>query len=542
MSLPHRPVPRARLPALLLLALAACGGGATPPPTPPGVDVTPVAAADPGSALPADWSLGPFMEIYVRGYQDSDGDGIGDLAGLTQRLDHLQALGVTGLWLMPVNASQDHDHGYAVADYRAIEPKYGGQAALQALLEAAHARGMGVIIDYVMNHSAWQNPLFQASLASAPGGWRDWYVWADGHPTGWSTWGHDPWRTAGAASYYAPFSTQMPDFNLRNPAVVGYHHDNLRYWLNRGVDGFRFDAVGVMVENGPTGWAGQPESYALMAGNRSLLDGYAGRFMVCEDPDGSRAFEACGAAFDFRLAGFILQAVNGAAGAPGFIANQLSGLDAAALRRRATFLANHDSFTGGRVLDQVGGDEQKARLAAATLLTLPGTPFLYYGEEVGMRGAANLTGDWRIRTPMSWSDAAGNAGFTTGTPFRALAANAATHNAAAEAGQPGALLEWYRSLVQLRRAVPALAAGSLEATATPGGTALAFQRAQGSGRAQVVLNFAAADASVTLAGLPAGATLTGRFPPGTSDATVAVDGTLVVTVPARSPLVYTWTQ
>jgi glycosidase len=192
-------------------------------------------------------------------------------------------------------------------------------------------------------------------------------------------------------------------------------------------------------------------------------------------------------------------------------------------------------------MDQVGQDEGKARLAAATLLLLPGTPFLYYGEEIGMSGAAYLTGDWKIRTPMSWTGDA-TAGFTSGMPFRALSANRATHNVAAEDGVPGSLLEWYRALVALRRSVPALAAGGLEAAAAPGGTALAFQRSQGTGHAQVVLNFAAADAAITLAGLPPGATLAGRFPAGTGDATVAADGTLTVTVPPRSPLVYTWTR
>jgi glycosidase len=535
-----------RLSLLLVLLAAACGSGASPappPPIPPGVDVTPVVAADPGSPLPATWLQGPFMEIYVRGYADGNGDGTGDLAGLTAKLDYLHDLGVTGLWLMPVNASQDHDHGYAVADYRAIEAGYGTQADLDALVAAAHARGLGVIIDYVMNHSASANALFQASAADAPGGWRDWYVWAAGHPGGWRIYGGDPWRGYGASAYYAPFSGSMPDFNLRNGAVVAYHHDNQRYWLNRGVDGFRFDAVGMLVENGPGAWSDQPENYALMADVRTLLGGYANRFMVCEDPDGTAAFAACGAAFDFGEARRLRAAATGDAASLAALVTTDQGLDPGLARQRATFLANHDAFTGGRVMDQVGGDEARARLAAALLLLRPGTPFLYYGEEIGMSGAAGLSGDWKIRTPMSWTAEPIRAGFTTGTPFRALSANVGSHNVADEVAAPGSLLAWYRALIALRRGEPALATGVMEGGQVHAAGLVSFQRRHGTSHLLVLVNSTsgAAVASVTLAGLPAGAVLTGRFPAGTADLTAAAGGIVSVTVPAVGVAVYAWT-
>ena len=534
---------------LVALLLAACASGSSPqpaPPTPPGVDVSPVAAADPGSALPASWVQGPFMEIYVRGYQDSDGDGIGDLRGLTARLDYLQALGVTGLWLMPINASQDHDHGYAVADYRALEPAYGTVADLDELLRQAHARGIGVIIDYVMNHSASSNPLFQASAASAPGGWRDWYVWSASHPSGWLVWGSkDPWCD-GAGSYYAPFSCGMPDFNLLDPAVVAYHHDNLRLWLNHGVDGFRFDAVGMLVENGPAAWSDQPQDYALMGDVKALLGQYANRYMVCEDPGGAAAFAACGAAFDFGPSSDLLAAAGGDTAALARVATGYEGLAAGEVGRRATFLANHDSFTGGRVMDQLAGNAARARLAAALLLLRAGTPFLYYGEEIGMTGATSLTGDHKLRTPMSWTGEPLRAGFTTGTPFRALSGNAAAYNVAGETGQPGSMLEWYRALIALRRAEPALAAGLAQGGQALGASTIAFQRTLGAAHALVLVNDGAAADAVTVTALPPGATLTGRFPgpatgaPVTPDAAVAADGTLGVTVPALGVLVYTW--
>jgi glycosidase len=508
------------------------------------VDVTPVAAADPGSTLPATWLQGPFMEIYVRGYRDSDGDGVGDLRGLTQSLPYLHDLGVTGLWLMPINASQDRDHGYAVTDYRGLEPDYGTVADLDELLRQAHALGIGVIIDYVMNHSAAANPLFQASALKASGGWRDWYVWSDVHPSGWAIWTppKDPWCDYAGASYYAPFWCQMPDFNLLNPAVLAYHHDNLRLWLNRGVDGFRFDAVGMLVENGPGAWSDQPQNYVIMGGVRALLGGYANRFMVCEDPGSDAAFQACGAAFDFSQGSQFMVAAGGDGPALARVATLNQGMLPDLARQRATFLANHDSFTGGRVIDQVGGDEARARLAAALLLLQPGIPFLYYGEEIGMAGAATLSGDWKLRTPMSWNGDPLRGGFSTVTPWRALSANVTTHNVAAEEGQAGSLLEWYRALIALRRAEPALAVGVAEAGRVHDPATVSFQRRLGTSRFLVVANNGAVASAATVPALPAGATLTGRFPPGTADVVVAGDGTVVLPVPASGVLVYGWTQ
>jgi glycosidase len=336
----------------------------------------------------------------------------------------------------------------------------------------------------------------------------------------------------------------MPDFNLKNPAVVAYHQDNLRLWLNRGADGFRFDAIGELVENGPAAWYDQPESYALMAEVRALVGGYANRYMVCEDPDGTsrpdqvQATDACGAAFDFGLRPRLVAAAGGDAAALSAVAGWFEGRAPEVALRRATLLANHDGFTGGRVLDQLGGSEARARVAAALLLLLPGTPFIYYGEELGMTGATSLSGDWKIRTPMSWSAGAG-AGFTTGTPFRALSGNAATHHVAAEEADPHSLLAWYRQLIALRRAVPALAAGSYEAPQVQG-SVLAFRRSSGASHALVLVNVGAATGRATVSGLPAGATLAGRFPVGTGDAVAAGDGTLAVAVPALAPLVYTW--
>jgi glycosidase len=259
-------------PAALLLALllAACGGGgAASTESPPAADLSTVAQVASPSALPASWRHGAMMEIYVRGYQDSDGDGIGDLRGLISRLDYLKDLGITGVWLMPVTKSQDRDHGYAVSDYRAIETDYGSLADFDELLAQAHARGIGVIIDYVMNHSGATNPLFLNARHAADNGLRDWYLWSERAPSSdWRIYGSYPWHPGSTGWYFAGFWSQMPDFNLRNAQVTAYHHSSLRFWLNRGVDGFRFDAVGNLIENGPAAWENQPENDAVMSAVR----------------------------------------------------------------------------------------------------------------------------------------------------------------------------------------------------------------------------------------------------------------------------------
>ena len=169
------------------------------------------------------------MEIFVRSYQDSDGDGIGDLRGLIQRLDYLKDLGLSAIWLMPVTQSQDHDHGYAVADYRNTETKYGSLADMDELLRQAHARGIGVNVDHVMNHSAAENPLFVNSKSGSGNAYRDWYLWQGQKPTGWNIYGGDPWRGANGNYYFAPFWDQMPDFKLTNSLVANWHLDNHRF-------------------------------------------------------------------------------------------------------------------------------------------------------------------------------------------------------------------------------------------------------------------------------------------------------------------------
>jgi glycosidase len=499
LALRRRPSSRRALAALAAsLALAGC---ATPPG--PGVDVGPVTLAARANPLPDGWEHGAFMEVFVRGYQDSDGDGSGDLRGLTRRLDYLQALGIRGLWLMPITASADHDHGYAVTDYRAIEPAYGTLADFDEFVRQAHARGIGVVIDYVINHSSRQNPLFKQSAASRTSPWRDWYVWEDTAPKGWEIFEHDPWTQTPNGAYFAQFGTDMPDFNLRNPAVVDYHLDSLRFWLNHGVDGFRVDAVGHLFENGPQAWSMQPENYAFMGRLRRAIDVDRRHVVVCEspaDPIGFAAPGACGSAFAFGHSGDLVKAARGDEAAIRAVADFFMK----APLTMATMVSNHDAFAGPRLWDALDGNVARIRLAAASYLLQPGTPYIYYGEELGMSGAAGQQWpDQALRGPMSWT---ADGGFTTGKAYRTASTNVARQNAAAERGDPDSLLAFYTAMLRLRNTLPSIARGSyLEPTTA--GQVLSFQREWGDERTLVVINYGDAAAEAAVAGLPPNARL-----------------------------------
>ncbi|MBT8104324.1 MAG: hypothetical protein HKO69_07310 [Woeseiaceae bacterium] len=498
----------------------------------------PVNATD--SGLAAGWAdSAAFLEIYVRGYQDSDGDGTGDLQGLIARLDYLQGLGIRGIWLMPVFESADNDHGYAVQDYRAIESDYGTMSDFETLLDEAHARGIAVIVDYVMNHAASTNPLFLDATTGSANGRHDWFVWEDPKPAGWNTFAGDPWRNNGNGWYYGVFSPLMPDFNLENTEVVDYHLDNLRFWLNKGVDGFRFDAVGVLFENGAAAWNNQPENHVLLEQVQALVSSYGKRFMVCEAPDDPAAFAAassCGRAFAFGTQWAILDSARGNSTDGGLTA-LLASSDH---DRQPLFLSNHDSFAGDRPWNQLNGDGTQYELAAATYILASRNPFAYYGEEVGMASASSLSGDHALRTPMSWTSDTVTAGFTTGTPFRNLSANVATHNVMDEEGVSDSLLEHYRALYQLRISYPALAAGDMTLLSGDGDAVLVLRREQGATKAIVAINYAATTQQV-MADTGMASTVFDAVFGVTGQSTTDAGALLTVDVPARSTVVYVYT-
>lgn len=521
------------------------------------IDIRPVPAQPSPSALPAHWQHGTFMEIFVRGYQDSDGDGIGDLRGLIRRLDYLKQLGISGLWLMPVTASADHDHGYATTDFRAIEPQYGTLADFDDLIREAHRRGIGVIMDYVINHAAHQHPMFQAALQGEKNPFRNWFVWQTPAPTGWDIWGKNPWYDAstqpwawkgelkdlpapqpGASEvYFGTFGPHMPDFNFRNPQVVAYHEDSLRFWLNRGLDGYRLDAVPHLIENSARDWNDQPESRALTLRLQRLIKSYPNRYVVCEATAEPKAYgdpSVCGAAFAFNLQYDILKAAQGDAAALA----KVHAYHQAMAPTMATFLHNHDIFAGRRVWEQLHGDEARYRLAAASYLLLPGTPFVYYGEEIGQAGIDGEA-DTPLRAPMSWTpDNLGAAGFTRGSaPFRPLALNRSRHNAQSQQRDPASLFNFYRQLIALRAERASLSVGRYEAASVQG-QVWSFQRVHGRERTLVAINFGDRPASLAVAGLPAARFAPAAYPRNAAGLNTDGNGQARLTLPPLSLRVY----
>ena len=541
--------------ALLALTLVPLALGASLAQAAP-FDTSAVPERRAAAHLPAHWDRGAFMEIFVRAYQDSDGDGIGDLRGLISRLDYLRDLGIRGIWLMPIQKNADGDHGYATTDYRAVDPAYGTLADFDELIAQARRRGIGVIMDYVVNHSAAEHPFFVEARRNPQGPYRDWYVWSEEMPVGWDIWGKNPWYhtasepwlfkgepkdlpapPAGARGFYfGTFGAHMPDFNLRHPPALQYHLDSLRFWLDRGLAGYRLDAVPHMIENSAKDWNDQPESRRLAARLRQLIRAYPGRMVVCEATAQPQAWgdpAVCGGAFAF---GYVHHFVEAARGKPESVA-RLAEYYRSASPTMATFVSNHDRFAGDRLWDQVGGDPARYRLAAAGYLLQPGTPYVYYGEEVGMAGVPDLPGDLPLRAPMSWAPEPGRAGFTRGTPFRPVAPNVGTHNAQTQAAEAGSIHAFYKAMIGLRNTLPSIARGSFE-HAFADGLVLGFQRALGAERTLVLLNYGEQPATAWVRGLPARAQLRAAYPVGEAPQQADADGAGAIELPPQSVRVY----
>jgi alpha-amylase len=506
----------------------------------PTIDTRPVPATPQRSALHAAWQHGAFMEIFVHAWRDSDGDGIGDLRGLIQSLPYLQELGIKGLWLMPITPNADGDHGYATTNFRDIAPEYGSLADFDELLRQAHKLGIGVIVDYVINHSAAQHPLFVDARKGPGSAYRDWFVWSTNAPQGWEIWGKNPWHpTAGASDFYfGTFGPHMPDFNFRNPAVLAFHEDSLRFWLNRGLDGFRLDAVPHLIENSAKDWNDQPESRVLTKRLQDLIKSYPQRMVVCEATAEPQAYgdpAVCGGAFAFGYVHHIVRAARGDIESVQKVADYF----VKASPTMATFVSNHDLFAGARLWDQVHGDVSSYKLAAATYLLQPGTPFIYYGEEIGQAGVTSLQDDPIIRSPMSWAPDAARGGFTGGTPFRPIAPNVMTNNVQMQRADPRSIFNFYKAMLKLRNTRPSIAQGSYDHAFAQGWVA-GWQRQWRGERSLVLFNYGPQAEVALLEELGAGSRLKVLF---TSDKTSAAradeKGRLRVPLPPQSLRVYT---
>jgi glycosidase len=440
------------------------------------------------------WNETVFYEIFVRSFRDSDGDGIGDFNGITEKLDTLQDLGVRGIWLMPINPSPSY-HGYDVTDYYAINPDYGTLADFERLLDEAHKREIKIIIDLVLNHTSSQHPWFKSALT--PGSeTHDWYKWSETDPRTPGPWGQKTWYQASNGQYYyAIFWDQMPDLNYDNDAVQEEAKKITSFWLNDvGIDGFRLDAVRYLAED---------QKLADASSNHAFLAEW-GEYYRSVNPQAFTVGEAwtdnanvkeyistdteLDAAFNFDLSAAILKSLNESNNTSVRFLLQTTVRDFPQ-QDNANFLTNHDM---PRVMNQLGENkEDKAKAAAGILLTAPGIPFIYYGEEIGMSGTKP---DELIRTPMQWTGESG-AGFTDGTPWEPINADFAAVNVADQTGDPTSLLEHYRELILLRNAHSALRTGKTYVAESKSNKLVTYLRADEGETLLVLINID--DAPVT---------------------------------------------
>ncbi|KQT32958.1 alpha-amylase [Sphingomonas sp. Leaf412] len=497
------------------------------------------------------WRRGVVYQVYPRSFQDSDGDGIGDLAGIAARLDHIAALGVDAIWLSPIFPSPMCDFGYDVADYCGVDPMFGDLAAFDRLLAAVHTRGLKLLLDFVPNHSSTAHPWFVASRSSRDDPKRDWYIWRDpapggGPPNNWvSDMGGPAWEydTATGQYYLHTFLKEQADLNWRNPAVVAAMRDVMRFWLDRGVDGFRIDVLWHIVKadglpDNPANpdWRSgmaeklsllqhhstdQPEAHDHTADMRVLADGYGDRVLVGEiflPRDrlmrwyGTPARPGVHLPFNFELIENPWDRDT--------LAALIAGYDAAipAHGWPNWVVGSHDA---PRIAARIG--EAQARVAAMLLLTLRGTPTLYQGDELGigrvdipadrirdpqdLRQPGQGLGRDRSRTPMAWGDGP-HAGFSTTEPWLPLHPDWRTRNVAAQAADAESMLHLYRRILALRRAEPALSIGTMRVVDAPAGV-LAYERIHEERTLTILLNMTAAPVACDWRGVARLSTLSG---------------------------------
>lgn len=482
---------------------------------------------DAHSGLDRGWHNGVWYEIFVRSFQDSDGDGIGDLQGVVQRLPYLAELGVSGIWLMPIHPSPSY-HGYDVTDYKAVNPDYGTLEDMKQLIEAAHRHGIRVIIDFVPNHSSDRHSWFQAAAAGDQE-YRDYYVWEQDPASLRGTLGGNAWHghpSGSGPSYLGLFSHRMPDLNHRNPKVVEEMKDVARFWLNLGVDGFRVDAIQHMIEGESGQIANTEDTYEWVRDFAAFLRREAPHvFMVGETWTEMPAIiryhqqSELHMSFDYPLWRVLHAAIQARSAADlGDVVRQAEQMypDNAI---RGTFISNHDQARPATLLSFPRRDEQRIKLAAGLLLTLPGTPFMYYGDEIGMPNGPG-SGDLEKRTPMRWTelDEGGDFGFSGGQPWTDPGEVPEGISVAAQQADANSVWSTYQRLIRMRNTMPALDTGSFELLDAGNRGVLAARRAAEGQTVVVLANLGTRAVTVNLSGLGvSGSGIAGWHQPLTSD-------------------------
>jgi alpha-glucosidase len=499
------------------------------------------------------WRRAVFYEIYVRSFQDSNGDGVGDLNGITSRLDYLIDLGIDAIWITPFYPSPQVDFGYDVSDYEDVDPLFGALGDFDRLVGEAHSRNIKVVLDLVVNHTSDQHPFYLESKRSRSSRYRDWYIWRDGRsggaaPNNWeSAFGGSAWTADPVTDqwYYHFFYPEQPDLNWRNPDVERWMFDVVKFWIDRGVDGFRLDAVNTLFEDPEmrdnpslpeprvklTGVVtqefvhtrGLPEMHGVLRRLRRFVEAHGRDVLLVSEAyvdtiaDLVRFYgggDQIHLPFNFFLAQvpeldastfrvIVAEIESAFADAADAVNARAESVDPAGGRWPSLVLSNHDIE---RACDRFANDTNRdeiARVLAAMLLTLRGTPFIYYGEELALRTETPRRIDdvrdpvgktfWPVykgrdgvRTPMPWDDSA-SAGFTDGTPWLPVSDDARSRNVARQRQTPGSVLNFFRALIELRRRTPALLDGRYRPVGAHAAV-FGYVRERGSESALVLLN------------------------------------------------------
>lgn len=455
-----------------------------------------------------------FYEVNVRSFADSNGDGIGDLDGLTSRLDYLKDLGVDALWLMPIYPSPFVDSGYDISDYRTVDPVYGGMPAFENLIREAHARKMRVLMDLVLNHTSDEHPWFAESRADKTNAKADWYVWSDtagredigtcnsGNPMFGESWTLD---SARSQYFFHRYYAGQPDLNYRSPAVVDETLDIVRFWAEeKGLDGYRCDVIGQLYESA-SACSMIPETVEYIKRMRGVLDRLPGRVMLAESSllgetapyygNGSDMFHM---AFEFEY-GYTWSFAF-ASGNKKLVEGSMSKtIGYAKGSQPAQVIGSHDV---ARAWQSAAGEAWKVRNATLLQMTMRGTPFVYYGDELGMRPGTQVVVDSRdsARTPMTWTASEPGHGFTTGTPW--IAFGEAPEQTAVDAQDRDleSMLTFYRRVLAFRRGHAVWGAGTLDIVATDNAQVVTFTRTHESERYLVVVNLTDQDQVAALTG------------------------------------------